>query len=86
VREKNPIGGPDGALAQLPLPTRGENPEQGLQVLVLSDSASASHGSVNASVSRKLEFSGGVDVTETAREAILKLPSRRWVAAMTKEL
>jgi hypothetical protein len=76
----------DAALAQLPLPTRAEDPEQGPRVLVRSDSAGASHGFVDAIVERGLEFSVGFDVTEPVREAILQLPERSWVVAITKEL
>ncbi len=76
----------DEALAQLPLPTQQEDKERGLQLLVRSDSAGASHGFVNAIVSRGLEFSVGFDITEPVREAILKLPEGSWVAAITKEM
>ena len=76
----------DEALAQLPVPTRQEDQERRLEVLVRSDSAGASHGFVNAIVSRGLEFSVGFDITEPVREAILKLPEGSWVAAITKEM
>ena len=42
----------DEAMAQLPRPTRQQDPELGLEVLVRSDSAGASHGFVKAIVSR----------------------------------
>jgi hypothetical protein len=76
----------DEALAQLPLPTRAEDLERGLEVLVRSDSAGASHQFVNAVVSRGLEFSVGFDVTEPVREAVLKLPESSWVPAITKAM
>ena len=76
----------DEALAQLPRPTRKQDPELGLEVLVRSDSAGASHGFVDAIVSRGLEFSVGFDLTEPVREAILKLPAEGWVPAITKEM
>ena len=76
----------DEALAQLPRPTRQQDPERGLEVLVRSDSAGASHGFVKAIVSRGLEFSVGFDITEPVREAILKLPPAGWVPAITKEM
>ncbi|MHB8395465.1 MAG: IS1380 family transposase [Candidatus Dormibacteria bacterium] len=76
----------DEALAQLPLPTQQEDKERGLEVLVRSDSAGASHGFVNAIVSRGLEFSVGFDVTEPVREAILKLPDGSWLPAITNDV
>jgi hypothetical protein len=76
----------DAALAQLPLPTRAEDPELGLEVLVRSDPAGAGHGFVGAIAERGLEFSVGFDVTEPVREAILQLPESTWVEAITKEL
>jgi hypothetical protein len=76
----------DAALAQLPLPTKSEDEEQGLEVLVRSDSAGASHGFVGAIAERGLEFSVGFDVTEPVREAILQLPEGSWEVALTKEL
>jgi hypothetical protein len=76
----------DAAVAQLPLPTRAEDPELGLEVLVRSDSAGASHGFVGAIAERGLEFSVGFDVTEPVREAILQVPEKSWEVAITKEL
>ena len=76
----------DAALAQLPLPTRAEDSEQGPRVLVRSDSAGASHGFVGAIAERGLEFSVGFDVTEPVREAILHLPEASWEVAITKEM
>ncbi|EQD35305.1 transposase IS4 family protein, partial [mine drainage metagenome] len=76
----------DAALQQLPLPTRAEDPELGLEVLVRSDSAGASHGFVGAIAERGLEFSVGFDVTEPVREAILQRPEGSWEVAITKEL
>jgi hypothetical protein len=76
----------DAALAQLPWPTRAEDEEQGPRVLVRSDSAGASHDFVGAIAERGLEFSVGFDVTESVREAILRLPERSWEVAITKEL
>jgi hypothetical protein len=76
----------DAALAQLPLPTKSEDEEHGLEVLVRSDSAGASHGFVSAIAERGLEFSVGFDVTEPVREAILHLPEASWEVAITKEM
>jgi hypothetical protein len=74
------------ALQQLPWPTRTEDPKQGLEVLVRSDSAGASHGFVGAIGERGLEFSVGFDVTEPVREAIMQLPESSWGEAITKEM
>jgi hypothetical protein len=76
----------DAALAQLPWPTKAEDPELGPRVLVRSDSAGASHGFVGAIAERGLEFSVGFDVTEPMREAILQLPEGSWEVAITKEM
>ncbi len=76
----------DEALAQLPLRTRKQDPERGLEVLVRSDSAGASHGFVNAIVSRGLEFSVGFDITGPVREAILRLPDGSWLPAISKDM
>jgi hypothetical protein len=74
------------ALAQLPLPTRKEDPERGLEVLVRADTAGATHGFVEAITGRGLEFSIGFDVTEPVRLAILKLPKSAWVDAIQQDL
>lgn len=74
------------ALAQLPWPTRQQAPEQGLEVVVRSDSADASHGFVNATVTPGLDVSVGFDVTEPVRDAILRPTLESWVPAITKEL
>ena len=52
----------DAALAQLPLPTKAEDEDQGLEVLVRSDSAGASHGFVGAIAEQRLECSVGFPV------------------------
>jgi hypothetical protein len=77
---KDHLGLLDLALAQLP--TR----EEGLAVLVRSDSAGASHGFLDQIVSRGLEFSVGFDLTEPMREAVLKLSPQSWEAAITKDM
>ena len=76
----------DAALAQLPVPTRAQDPEHGLDVLVRADSAGATHGFVDAIDAHGLEFSIGFDVTEPVREAILALPKRAWVDAMQQDM
>ena len=76
----------DAALAQLPGPTRAQDPAHGLHVLVRADSAGATHGFVNAIVAHGLEFSIGFDVTEPVRAAILALPTRAWTEAMQQDM
>jgi len=74
------------ALAQLPLPTRKEDPERSLEVLVRADTAGATHSFVEAITGRGLEFSIGFDVTEPVRLAILELPKSAWVDAIQQDL
>lgn len=72
-------------MAQLPRPTRAQDPGHGLEVLVRADSAGATHGFVDAIVARGLEFSIGFDVTEPVRDAILAPPKRARVAAIQQD-
>jgi len=74
------------ALAQLPLPTRKEDPERGLEVLVRADTTGATHSFVEAIIERGLKFSIDFDATEPVRLAILKLPKSAWVDAIQKDL
>jgi len=75
----------DAALAQLPRPTRAQDPPAGLDVLVRADSVGATHGFVDAIGAHGLEFAIGFDITETVREAILALPNRAWGEAMQQD-
>ena len=76
----------DQAVAQLPVPTKQEDPENGVEVLVRADSAGATHGFVDAIVARGFCFSIGFDVTEAVRLAILDVPADAWVVPMTLDM
>ena len=66
----------DEALAQLPRPTRQQDPQLGLEVRVRSDPAGASHGFVDAIVSRGLESSVGFDDPGAGAGGCPEAPSR----------
>ena len=76
----------DDALAQLPVPTKKDDPENGVEVLVRADSAGATHGFVNAIVAKGFEFSIGFDVTEAVRLAITDVPADAWQVPMTLDM
>jgi hypothetical protein len=74
------------ALDQLPVKPKADDPENGVEMLVRSDSAGATHGFVDAIVERGLEFSIGFDVTEAVRLAILEVPKGAWVEAVRQDM
>jgi hypothetical protein len=74
------------AVAQLAVPTREEDPENGVEVLVRADSAGATHGFLDAIVARGFEFSIGFDITEAVRLAILDVPAGAWQVPVTLDL
>jgi hypothetical protein len=76
----------DQAVAQLPVPTKQEDPEDGVDVLVRADSAGATHGFVDAIVARGFCFSIGFDITEAVRLAILDVPAGAWAVPMTLDM
>ncbi len=76
----------DESLAQLPRPSRQHDPERGLEVLVGSHSVAASHGFLETTVSRGMEFFLDVDLTHPMLEAVVKVPAEGWVPAITKEM
>jgi hypothetical protein len=76
----------DASVAQLPVPTKKEGPENGVEVLVRADSAGATHGFVNAIVAKGFEPSIGFDVTEAVRLAILDVPEGTWAVPMTLDM
>jgi hypothetical protein len=76
----------DQALAQLPVKTKAEDPQDGVDILVRADSAGATHGFVNAIVAKHMEFSIGFDVTEAVRLAILQVPTDSWVEPMRQNM
>ena len=74
------------AVAQLPVPTKQEDPDNGVDVLVRADSAGATHGFVNAIVAKGFELSIGFDITEAVRLAILDVPAGAWAVPMTLDM
>jgi hypothetical protein len=74
------------ALAQLPVKTKAEDPQGGVDILVRADTAGATHGFVNAIVAKHMEFSIGFDVTEAVRLAILQVPTDSWVEPMHQNM
>lgn len=76
----------DAAVAQLPLPTKADDPVAGMDVLVRADTAGATHGFVDAIVAKGFEFSIGFDITEAVRLAILDVPGGAWGTPMTQDL
>jgi len=67
----------DLALCQIP----GERIE-GLQILVRSDSAGATHGLAEHCREHRMRFSVGYELTEAVRGAILQVPEDAWVPAL----
>jgi len=76
----------DAAVAQLPVPTKQEGPDNSLEVLARADSAGATHGFVNAIVAKGFEFSIGFDVTEAVRLAILDVPAGAWAVPISLDM
>lgn len=76
----------DASVAQLPVPTNKEDPENGVEVLVRADSAGATHGFVNAIVAKGFCFSIGFDITEAVRLAITDVPADAWQVPMTLDM
>jgi len=70
----------DLALAQIP----AEHIE-GLQILVRSDSAGATHGLAEHCREHTMRFSVGYELTEPVRAAILTIPDDAWVSALQKD-
>ncbi|MGH9106071.1 MAG: IS1380 family transposase, partial [Acidimicrobiales bacterium] len=70
----------------MPVPTKKDGPEGGMEVLVRAGSAGATHGFVNAIVARGFEFSIGFDITEAVRLAILDVPAGAWQLPMTLDM
>jgi hypothetical protein len=76
----------DAAVAQLPVGTKADDPEGGVDVLVRADTAGATHGFVDAIVAKHFEFSIGFDITEAVRLAITDVPADAWQAPVTQDL
>lgn len=76
----------DAAVAGLPVVTRADDPDGGVEVLVRADTAGATHGFVDAIVAKGFEFSIGLDITEAVRVAILSVPAEAWQTPMTQQM
>lgn len=80
------VGLLDAAVAQLPVTTKADDPEAGMDVLVRADTAGATHGFVDAIVAKHFEFSIGLDITEAVRLAILDVPEEAWQEPVTQDM
>lgn len=80
------IGVLDEALDQLPVSTRGKDPEGGEWMLIRADSASCSHEFIDALRQRGLEFSVGHPLNQQVREAIWSLTDKDFTEAITQEM
>ncbi len=69
----------DAALEQLPVDPHG------VEVVARADSGALSHGFVDACRDRGVRFAIGYDLTETVRAAVLAVPKRRWIPAVTAD-
>jgi hypothetical protein len=58
---------------------------EGLQILVRSDSAGATHALADYCRDANMRFSVGYELTEQVRAAILQTPEDTWVAALEKD-
>jgi len=76
----------DAALAQLPVKTTVADPENGEWMLARADSAGCTHGFIDALRERGVEFSVGFPVEEATRQAVLAVPKRAWVPAITQDM
>jgi hypothetical protein len=76
----------DAAVAQLPVTTKADDPDSGMDVLVRADTAGATHGFADAIVAKRFEFSIGFDITEAVRLAILAVPETAWQTPMTQDM
>lgn len=74
----------DQALAQLPVKTTTVDPVCGEWMLVRGDSAACSHDFLDAVRARGLEFSVGFTLTADVRDAVLQIPEKQWVPAITQ--
>ena len=76
----------DAAIAQLPVLTKADDPDNGMDVLVRADTAGATHGFVDAIVAKRFELSIGFDITEAVRLAILEVPEAARQTPMTQDM
>lgn len=75
----------DQALSQLPAKTKTADPVNGEWMLVRGDSAACSHEFLDAVRDRGLEFSVGFTLTADVRDAVLKIPEKQWIPAITQD-
>lgn len=76
----------DDALAQLPVATRGKDPEGGTWMLLRADSASATHEFVDALRHRGVEFSIGFPLTEDVTRALEHVKESAWEPCMSQDM
>ncbi len=69
----------DAALEQLPV-----DPHE-VEVVARADSGGLSHGFVDVCRERGVRFAIGYDLTETVRAAVLAVPKRRWIPAVSAD-
>jgi hypothetical protein len=58
---------------------------EGIEILVRTDSAGATHGLIDYCREASLRFSVGYELTETVRAAILDIPADTWVVALDQD-
>lgn len=75
----------DQALAQLPVKTTKQDPQAGEWMLVRGDSAACSHDFLDAARERGVEYSVGFTLTADVRDAVLAVPEKRWIEAITQD-
>lgn len=72
----------DAALAQLPVKTLAEDPDEGEWILARSDSAGCSHTFVEALRQHGIEFSIGFPLSEEVRLGVLAVKNKDWIEAI----
>lgn len=75
----------DLALAQLPVRTTVEDPEEGVEILARADSAGCTHGFLDACRARGVRFSVGFDLTATVALAAMAVPAEEWLEAIDQD-
>lgn len=74
----------DEALAQLPV-FRGDRPTERTEIVVRGDSAALTHDFVDAIRARGLRFSIGLDLTQEVAKALVTVPEKDWVPAVSAD-
>jgi hypothetical protein len=75
----------DDALAQLPVKTRAADPQGGEWMLLRADSASCTHGFVQALRDRGLEFSIGFPLVDDVTQALAVVEESAWQPCITQD-